>query len=252
MKNMEIRKKETLVMLRSAESIYTLMAASTRLPYVVCDPETYDDEVLLFQNEEPAKKEAQRLQGEGYPVQVLRLQNKALLGFYISLFPMGVNGMLVDKGLETEMALQVEELVKKPKFPGEPKNQPPENPALHLTAIYFMQELRRKGISGMTDELQELNEEMLAHFQRGKYLIAMAENQELPLLKQADGGLFQPIFTDIHEFQKFQNANKAKTLKPLAVEVDKLPEVIAKNASGVALNPFGVNVPLQVKRKEKQ
>ena len=115
-----------------------------------------------------------------------------------------------------------------------------------------MQELRRKGIYGMTDELQELNEEMLAHFQRGKYLIAMAENQELPLLKQADGGLFQPIFTDIHEFQKFQNANKAKTLKPLAVEVDKLPEVIAKNASGVALNPFGVNVPLQVKRKEKQ
>ena len=252
MNNIEIRKKETLAILRSAESIYALMAASTRMPYVVCDPETYDDEVLLFQNEEPAKNEAQRLQKEGYPVQVLKLQNKALLGFYISLFPMGVNCMLVDKGLETEIAIQVEELVKKPKFAGEEKNQPPENPALHLTAIYFMQELRRKGISGRTDELQELNEEMLAHFQRGKYLIAMAENQELPLLKQADGGLFQPIFTDIHEFQKFQNANKAKTLKPLAVEVDKLPEVIAKNTSGVALNPFGVNVPLQVKRKEKQ
>ena len=101
MKNTEIRKKETLAILRSAESIYALMAASTRMPYVVCDPETYDDEVLLFQNEEPAKNESQRLQKEGYPVQVLKLQNKALLGFYISLFPMGVNCMLVDKGLET-------------------------------------------------------------------------------------------------------------------------------------------------------
>ena len=160
--------------------------------------------------------------------------------------------MLVDKGLETEIGIQLEELVKKPKFAGEEKNQPPENPALHLTAIYFMQELRRKGNSGMTDELQELHEEMIAHFQQGKYLIAVAENQEIPLLRQKDGGLFQPIFTDVHEFQKFQNANKEKPLKPLTVGVDKLPEVMAKNTSGVALNPFGVYVPLQVKRKEKQ
>ena len=31
------------------------------MPYVICDEETYDDEVLVFLNEQAAKQEAVRL-----------------------------------------------------------------------------------------------------------------------------------------------------------------------------------------------
>ena len=41
-----------------------------------------------------------------------------------------------------------------------------ENPQMHLTALYLMQELRRNPSAGMTDEMKEWNEEMMAAFQR--------------------------------------------------------------------------------------
>ena len=39
-----------------------------------------------------------------------------------------------------------------------------------MTALYFAQEFRR---GRDTEELKELNEEMLAHFRRGKYIVAV-------------------------------------------------------------------------------
>ena len=45
-----------------------------------------------------------------------------------------------------------------------------ENPELHLTALYFIQKLRALGEPKMTEELKELNEEMMAHYMRGRYI----------------------------------------------------------------------------------
>ena len=68
-------KKNTLPLLRHAEMIYVLMSACTKMPYVICDEETYDDEVLVFLNEQAAKQEAVRLLQKGEPVQVVSVKN---------------------------------------------------------------------------------------------------------------------------------------------------------------------------------
>ena len=52
------QKIETLNKLRTTEAIYVLMSSCTRMPYVVCDPETFDDEILLYYTEAEAKEEA--------------------------------------------------------------------------------------------------------------------------------------------------------------------------------------------------
>ena len=63
------QKIETLNKLRTVEAIYVLMSSCTRMPYVVCDPETFDDEILLYYTEAEAKEEAMKLQEEGNPMQ---------------------------------------------------------------------------------------------------------------------------------------------------------------------------------------
>lgn len=82
-------KRNTLPLLRHAETIYVLMSACTKMPYVVCDAETYDDEVLVFVNEQAAKQEAVRLLQQGEPVQVVSVKNESLLAFTSACFQLG-------------------------------------------------------------------------------------------------------------------------------------------------------------------
>ena len=197
-------KKNTLPLLRHAEMIYVLMSACTKMPYVICDEETYDDEVLVFLNEQAAKQEAVRLLQKGEPVQVVSVKNESFLAFYISLLPIGVNCLRVNKGTKIETAVQLDELIRRPGGDQLPEGQiRVENPELHLTALYFAQQFRKKREGGITEELKDLNEEMLAHFRRGKYIVAVQkEGQQIPILKEKDGQMYQPLFTDVQEFNK--------------------------------------------------
>ena len=61
--------------------------------------------------------------------------------------------------------------------------------------------------------------------------------------------LFQAIFTDILEFQKF---NREGRLRPLVVTADKIPQIMTEEAKGVILNPMGVRMPLQIKKASGQ
>ena len=40
---MSVDKSSVLKKLRESDAIYVLMSDCTRMPFVVCDPETYDD-----------------------------------------------------------------------------------------------------------------------------------------------------------------------------------------------------------------
>ena len=51
--------------------------------------------------------------------------------------------------------------------------------------------------------------------------------------------MYQPVFTDIAEFRKF---DKEKKFRVSVVEAAKLPDIILEGVSGVAVNPLGVNV----------
>ena len=125
-----------------------------------------------------------------------------------------------------------------------------ENPSLHLTAIYLAQEMRRPAAEAeaeaRAERIKELNEELTADFRKGSYIFAIQKEEKgIPLVKMKDGQLFQPAFTDILEFQKFNRDNK---LRPVVVEAEKVPTVLAAEAGGIILNVLGVNLPLTVNR----
>lgn len=242
-----MEKQSVLSSLRNAKEIYVLMSLCTKMPYVTCDPETFDDEVLIYFKEEDIKREGQRLIDEKIPVQVARVEEKQMLHFYANLYTMGVNCILVDQYMDSEIRIQLPELVKKPGAGPENENKVwIENPALHLTAIYFMQEVRRQKLEQLTDELKEMQEEILTNYSRGTFITGFSEGNGVPLLKQSNGDAYQPVFTDILEFGKF---NKNNAMKPVVIEAKRIPEVLVAEAKGVVVNPFGINLQLPIIKK---
>ena len=203
-KETKVTKQETLAALRNPGELYVIMSAATKMPFVKCDEETFDDEIFLYYQMEDAKDKARKLLDEKYVSAVAKLAKEQLLPFFTSLYIMGVNALAVNSGTDMEITVQLSDLVTRniPKELPEGK-QIVENPALHLTAAYFMQELRKQEQPQMTEELKELQEELLAHYGKGTFLIPVEENGQIPILKQKDGSLYQPVFTDVLEFQKF-------------------------------------------------
>lgn len=240
----KVTKQETLGALRNPGELYVVMSGATRLPFIACDKETFDDEVYLFYRLEDAKEKAKKLLGEKYITAVAKLENKQLLQFYTSLYTMGVNCLAVNSGTDMEICVQLSELVTRK--PPEEGKKLIENPAFHLTAIYFIQELRRG--SGMQNQetLKELQEEMLAHYSKGTFIIAVQEDGQLPVLKQKDGSMYQPVFSDFLELQKFA---KGKKMKTAVIPAGKISEILIPDAKGIVVNPFGVNIQLNVEKK---
>ena len=244
-----VTKQETLAALRTPGELYVIMSGATRLPFVFCDEETFDDEIFLYYMADDAKEKAKELQGKRYSSAVVKLEDKQLLAFYTSLYTMGVNCLAVNSGTDTEISIQLSDLVirRKPEELPEGK-RPVENPALHLTAIYFMQEMRRQAEPQPTEELNKLQEELLAHYGKGTFVAAVREDGQVPILKQKDGSIYQPLFTDMLEFQKFARGEK---MKMAVIPAAKIPEILVGEAKGVVINPFGVNVQLQVAKRKK-
>ena len=240
-------KQAVLGRLRDTKALYVVVSACTKLPYVVCDPETFDDEVLVFFKPEEAEAKAKSLAWEKIPVSIVKLENKQLLLFYTNLYTMGVNAIFVADSGKEEL-IQLEEFVRRRgDEPGEEDKVWVENPALHLTALYYMQEARRQPGPEMNSRLMELQEEIEMHFRKGTFILAIQkEGNGIPLVKMKNGDVYQAAFTDILEFQKFNRENK---FRPVAADADKLAVLVAPEAKGVVLNIMSLNLPFNLNRK---
>jgi len=242
----DLKKEAVMRTLITAPEIFALMSFCTKLPFVMCDPETYDDEVFLYRKEEDVKREGQKFLDKKIPLQIVKVENKDFLNFYMNLFTMGVNCIVLNGFMKDEYKLQLADLVKKPGSNPQKGQIWIENPSLHLTTIYFMQEIRRQKFETLPDELKEMQDEILADFEKGTFLAALQADNGIPLLKQKNGDTFQPIFTDIFEFRKFDRENKFKVIP---VRAGKLPEILAKEALGVVVNPMGINLQLPMMKR---
>lgn len=247
----EKSKQTTMINLQKAEEVYLLVSLCTTEPYIVCDEETYDDQIYIYFNKEAAQKAAAKLMGEKIPVKMVTISKNIYLPFYSSLFSMGVNRIVVDAGTDSEIGIQLSELVKRGQNPnGGEKQIVIENPELHLTALYYMQEVKRDAKAQQREDVKELYEEMLNHFQKGKYIVpARGDSKEVPLLKQQNGDTFYPIFTDLLEFQKFCTSHKEEKWQSGIIEAQNLHKVIPDGVKGVTVNPMGVNLLLQMVKK---
>lgn len=237
--------KEIMSKIRNCEELYTIVSACTNMPYVYCNPETYDDEVFIYFDKTEANKGAKWLLEAGNPISLAKVDIKSRLAFFTSLFPMGVNAVCADKGLDGEVTFQLNHLVRRQEPEKMLKGQiRVENSELHLTALYFAQELRKRpDHKVMPEELKGLDEEIAAHFMKGTYIVAVEEGKGLPVL-QKKGITYQPVFTDIREFHKF---NQEKKFRAAVVEYEKIREIMAPGTEGVTVNPFGANIMLKLR-----
>ena len=81
----ENRKKE-IELLQTARDLTAIVCDSTRLPYVECDMETCDDQVLVYENREMAEKEAKKIVDAGYSVRTAHIPQKQRFGFFANLY----------------------------------------------------------------------------------------------------------------------------------------------------------------------
>lgn len=246
---MSDKKIEVIKHLQQAEAIYAIMSGFTKQPYVVCDEETFDDKVLIYFEEEPAKEAAKKLLEAGNFVQIAKVENPLLLEFYTSLYPIGVNCLHINSGLEDDMLIQHSELLRRK----DPENVEDgkvrvENPELQLTALYFLQEFRKNPQAPMSDEVKETYEEMLVHFGRGTYIVPTEEEHGIPILRQKEGRAYLPLFTDLQEFQKFNREDK---FKGGIVEAANVSRLVNDEIEGVVVNPFSINLVLNVGKKKE-
>lgn len=235
--------------LQQAEVMYVLFSKSTNVPYFCCDPESCNDQVWLFSEENFAKKVALMEFQKKHELTVVKLENKQFLGFYISLFTMGVNELQIDRGMNT-VCIALESLVRKPDFSAQPKEKRPvQNPELFLTAAYFAQENSVPKEERNLEVLRDLEEEMIVNLERGKVVVPVmvpegvekpeAKDMRVPYLKMQNGDAYQPVCSDFLEFQKFNRENK---FRAIVVDGGKMGATLAAEAKGLILNPASVRL----------
>ncbi len=111
---------------------------------------------------------------------------------------------------------------------------------------------------------------MAANLVKARYIVSMRVNEkddeeveggkksevQVPFVKNNNGEIFQPVFTDVGEFNKF---NREKNLKGVVMNFDKLQSILMEQSKGIVVNPLGFNliilkeqIPAFVKRFEQE
>ena len=124
-KNATVTKQETLQALRKPGELYAVMSGVTRMPFVVCDEETFDDEVLLYYRVEDAQEKAKQLAEQNYRTAVAKIEEQHILAFYTNLFTMGVNCLAVNAGTDMAIQIQLTDLVTRGDPGGKEDNREP-------------------------------------------------------------------------------------------------------------------------------
>ena len=246
--------------LQELDEFFTVYSMGTRLPYVYCDPETFDDQIFLFASEEDAKKFIVEKLQQKIQLQLTKVPKDSMMMFYTNLHLIGVNCLVFTlNGMSTP--LPIEKVVVVPNLAQEAGKPPKANPTLMLTMIYYLQELRsvvsreKRDDEAYTARLREMEQEVIMNLSRSNFILLMdvsdveegkdlrsqADKIKFPYLKDKQGKVLQPVFTDLFEFQKFASTLKGK-INLLTVTFDKLEKSMLRSAAGYALNPGSINM----------
>lgn len=253
-REMAVDKTFLIRSIQKKEEMIVAHCAYTNMPFVICDPESFNDQVWIFDTKEQLQEFAKQYTDRKILLKGVKYPNKAFLSFFSMLFTIGVNELVfVSEGGKELLAL--EELVRRPDFSKLPKEQQPvTNPELQLTGLYFMQEAARP-VPNEEKNITELEEELAANLFKAKYIvpIEMLEGPEsdleklkqkkyrLPILKNKDGDILQPLFTDPNELAKF---NREKKFRALVMPFSNLAKLLIKDSKGFLLNPAGFHIAM--------
>ena len=207
---MGISVEDAVKELQARETVFVAYSQATKLPYVTCGEETYNDQVWFFAEEETLKEYGKKKLEDKILLMGMRYEKKDFPRMYGLLFSIGVNSVIWNNGAD-EIEIDLEKIVRKPDLSQmEPAKRPLINPTLQLSGIYFMQELRRPVEKEEHKNLRALEEELIANLKKSHFLVAMERDEEnpkkinIPYLKNKEGQILQPVFSDVMEFEKLQ------------------------------------------------
>lgn len=250
---MAVDKRFLAKSIQKKNSMIVAYCAFTNMPLVVCDPESYNDQVFLFDTESQLQEFAKSYTEKKLLLKGIKYENKNFLAFFSMLFNIGVNE-LVFTSEGGRQSLELTELVRRPDFSRLPKEkQPISNPELQLTGLYFMQEAARPVPNEEKTQLADLEEELSANLLKARYILPIElldgpesdteklknKKYRLPILKNKNGDILQPLFTDPMELGKFNKNNK---FKALAIPFGNLSKLLIKDSKGFLLNPAGFHI----------
>ena len=202
----------------------------------------------VFATEEEIKEFGKKKLGEKILLMGMKYEKKDYPRFYGTLYAIGVNSVVWVDG-ENKAEVDLTSIARQADFSQlEPKKQPLFNSTLQLSGIYFMQELRRPiKKEERTVNMREMEEELIVNLKKSEFLVAMATDPEepkkvnIPYLKNKEGDILQPAFTDVMEFDKFARGKKLRAAK---VPFAKLPGLLIGQAKAFVINPMGFNLIL--------
>lgn len=239
--------EEAVKQLQTRDNFFVAYSQTTKLPYVSCDEETFNDQAWIFATEEEIKEFGKKKLEKKILLMGMRYEKKDFPRFYGTLYAIGVNSVIWNDG-EEHVEVEIEKIAKQADFSKlEPAKRPLLNPTLQLSGIYFMQELRRPIDQKEKTNLRDLEEEFLVNLRKSEYIAAIDVNEEdpkkinIPYLKSKEGKVLQPVFTDVMEYEKFARGKKLKMVK---VPFAKLPELMIQQAENYVINPMGFNLIL--------
>ena len=252
---MGITEQEAIKELQTRDEIFVAYSQATKLPYVICDQESFNDQVWVFATEEEIKAFGKKKLEDKILLMGMKYEKKDYPRFYGTLYAIGVNSVVWVDG-ENQIEVELTRIARQADFSQlEPKKQPLFNSTLQLSGIYFMQELRRPiKKEERTVNLREMEEELIVNLKKSEYLVAMNVDPEdpkkinIPYLKNKKGDILQPVFTDVMELEKFTKGQKLRIAK---VPFAKLPELMIDKAMAYAVNPLGFNLILNKEQLNK-
>ena len=251
---MAISVEEAVKELQARETVFVAYAQTTRLPYVTCGEETYNDQVWFFADEESVKEFGKKKLEEKVLLMGMKYEKKDFPKMYGLMFAIGANSVIWNNGTE-EIEIDLERIVRKPNLSQvEPAKRPLINSTLQLSGIYFMQELRRPVAKEEHKNLRELEEELIVNLKKSQFLVAMEVDKEnpkkinIPYLKNKEGQILQPVFSDVMEYEKFARGKKFRLAK---IPFAKLPEILNTQAEAMVFNPLGFNLILNKEQFKK-
>ena len=244
---MGISVEEAIHELRNREEVFVAYSQATKLPYVTCDDETFNDQARIFATEEEIKEYGKQLLEDKILLMGMKYEKKDFPRLYGTLYAIGVNSVIWIDG-EEQIEIEIGKIAKQRDMSKiEPAKRPLLNPSLELSGIYFMQELRRPVPQEEHKNLRALEEEVIVNLRKSDFLVAMQRKGDepdkinIPYLKNKEGKILQPVFSDVMEFEKFA---KGKKLRIAKVPFNKLPNILIEQAESLVINPMGFNLVL--------
>lgn len=232
------------------EQLFVIFGAGTRLPFVTCDEEDFTDQIWTFVEEEKAKHYVDvRRENFQDALAVVKVPKEQMLPFFSGLFAYGIDIIMFQEE-ERLTKLPLDKLVRHPDLSKIPEEKRPFlNPQMQLSGIHFMQEMHRKERNAQA--LHEYEEEMAANIVRSRFLVPHeidgdaplpdGSNIRIPCVKNQEGQLFQPIFTDGSELIKF---DREKKLRASAIAFMDIQKAMGKEVKGIVINPMSLNIIL--------